>query len=120
MWVRYADHDWRRLYRECDTREGAGHPPEVRVMGYPHPSHPKENPVLSKHFGDLEARTFDGWVKRGGYKGLRKVLQMTPEAVVEEIKTSGLRGRGGAGFPTGLKWSLMPKADGRPHYLVCN
>ncbi len=67
-----------------------------------------------------EARTFDGWVKRGGYEALRKVLRMTPEAVVEEIKTSGLRGRGGAGFPTGLKWSLMPKADGRPHYLVCN
>ena len=89
-------------------------------MGYPHPSHPKENPVLSKHFGDPEARTFDGWVKRGGYEGLRKVLRMTPEAVVEEIKSSGLRGRGGAGFPTGLKWSLMPKADGRPHYLVCN
>ena len=89
-------------------------------MGYPHPSHPKENPVLSKHFGDPEARTYDGWVKRGGYEALRKVLRMTPEAVVEEIKTSGLRGRGGAGFPTGLKWSLMPKADGRPHYLVCN
>jgi NADH-quinone oxidoreductase subunit F len=89
-------------------------------MGYPHPSHPKENPVLSKHFGDPEARTLDGWVKRGGYEGLRKVLKMSPEAVVEEIKTSGLRGRGGAGFPTGLKWSLMPKADGRPHYLVCN
>ncbi|HEY9016441.1 MAG TPA: NADH-quinone oxidoreductase subunit F, partial [Gemmatimonadales bacterium] len=89
-------------------------------MGYPHPSHPKENPVLSKHFGDSDARTFDGWVKRGGYEGLRKVLRMTPEAVIEEIKTSGLRGRGGAGFPTGLKWSLMPKADGRPHYLVCN
>ncbi|MFL5548260.1 MAG: NADH-quinone oxidoreductase subunit F, partial [Gemmatimonadales bacterium] len=89
-------------------------------MGYPHPSHPKENPVLSKHFGSPEARTFDGWVKRGGYEGLRKVLRMTPEAVVEEIKASGLRGRGGAGFPTGLKWSLMPKADGRPHYLVCN
>src|SRR5688572_31399321 len=45
---------------------------------------------------------------------------MTPEAVIEEIKTSGLRGRGGAGFPTGLKWSLMPKPDSRPHYLVCN
>jgi NADH-quinone oxidoreductase subunit F len=89
-------------------------------MGYPHPSHPKENPVLSKHFGDPEALTFDGWVKRGGYEGLRKVLRMTPEAVIEEMKTSGLRGRGGAGFPTGLKWSLMPKADGRPHYLVCN
>ena len=79
-------------------------------MGYPHPSHPKENPVLSKHFGDPEARTYDGWVKRGGYEGLKKVLTMTPEAVVEEIKNSGLRGRGGAGFPTGLKWSLMPKA----------
>ena len=88
--------------------------------GLPHPSHPKENPVLSKHFGDPEARTYDGWVKRGGYEGLKKACGMTPEAVVEEIKTSGLRGRGGAGFPTGLKWSLMPKADGRPHYLVCN
>jgi len=41
-------------------------------MGYPHPSHPKENPVLSKFFGDAEARTYDGWVKRGGYEGLRK------------------------------------------------
>ena len=82
-------------------------------MGYPHPSHPKENPVLSKHFGDPEARTYDGWAKRGGYEALKKVLSMAPEAVVEEIKSSGLRGRGGAGFPTGLKWSLMPKADGR-------
>jgi NADH-quinone oxidoreductase subunit F len=89
-------------------------------MGYPHPAHPKENPVLSKFFGEPEARTFDGWVKRGGYEGLRKVLRMAPEAVIEEVKTSGLRGRSGAGFPTGLKWSLMPKADGRPHYMVCN
>src|SRR3954447_7262589 len=89
-------------------------------MGFPHPTHPKENPVLSKHFGDAEARSFDGWVKRGGYEGLRKVLRMTPEAVVEEIKASGLRGRGGAGFPTGLKWSLMPKesTDGRPSCVV--
>ncbi|MFL5534807.1 MAG: NADH-quinone oxidoreductase subunit NuoF, partial [Gemmatimonadales bacterium] len=70
--------------------------------------------------GEPEALTFDGWVKRGGYEALRKVLRMAPEAVIEEVKTSGLRGRGGAGFPTGLKWSLMPKADGRPHYLVCN
>jgi NADH-quinone oxidoreductase subunit F len=45
---------------------------------------------------------------------------MTPEAVIEEVKASGLRGRGGAGFPTGLKWSFMPKGDGKPHYLVCN
>jgi len=89
-------------------------------MGYPHPTHPKETPVLSKHFGDAGARTFDGWVQRGGYAALRKALGMTPEAIIEEVKGSGLRGRGGAGFPTGLKWSFMPKGDGKPHYLVCN
>ena len=89
-------------------------------MGYPHPSHPKETVVLSKHFGDAGARTFDGWVQRGGYEGLKKALAMAPEAIIEEVKASGLRGRGGAGFPTGLKWSFMPKGDGKPHYLVCN
>jgi NADH-quinone oxidoreductase subunit F len=89
-------------------------------MGYPHPSHAKEQLVLSKYFGDAGARTFDGWVKRGGYEGLKKALGMTREQVVEEVKASGLRGRGGAGFPTGLKWSFMPKEVTKPHYLVCN
>ena len=89
-------------------------------MGYPHPSHPKETVVLSKYFGDAGARTFDGWVERGGYQGLRKALGMSREAIVEEVKASGLRGRGGAGFPTGLKWSFMPKEVVKPHYLVCN
>ncbi len=89
-------------------------------MGYPHPPHPKETVVLSQYFGDAEARSYAGWVKRGGYEGLRKALGMAPEAVVEAVKASGLRGRGGAGFPTGLKWSFMPKPSGKPHYLVCN
>ncbi|HEU5154333.1 MAG TPA: NADH-quinone oxidoreductase subunit NuoF [Gemmatimonadales bacterium] len=89
-------------------------------MGFPHPTHPKEEPVLSRYFGDAGARSFDGWVKRGGYEGFKKALGMTPEAVIEEIKNSGLRGRGGAGFPTGLKWSFMPKNSGKPHYLCCN
>jgi NADH-quinone oxidoreductase subunit F len=89
-------------------------------MGYPHPSHPKETVVLSKYFGDAGARSFDGWAQRGGYEGLKKALAMAPEAIIEEVKASGLRGRGGAGFPTGLKWSFMPKGDGKPHYLVCN
>jgi NADH-quinone oxidoreductase subunit F len=89
-------------------------------MGYPHPSHPKETPVLSRHFGDAGARSYEGWVQRGGFTGLRKALGMAPEAIIEELKASGLRGRGGAGFPTGLKWSFMPKGDGKPHYLVCN
>ena len=89
-------------------------------MGYPHPSHPKETVVLSQYFGDAEARSYDGWVRRGGYAALQQALGMTREAIVEEMKASGLRGRGGAGFPTGLKWSFMPKDVTRPHYLVCN
>jgi len=89
-------------------------------MGFPHPPHPKETVVLSRYFGDAGARTYAGWVQRGGYEGLKKALGMTPEAIIEELKASGLRGRGGAGFPTGLKWSFMPKGDGKPHYLCCN
>jgi NADH-quinone oxidoreductase subunit F len=89
-------------------------------MGFPHPSHPKETVLLSKHFGEPAARSFAGWTERGGYAGLKKALGMTPDAIIEELKASGLRGRGGAGFPTGLKWSFMPKGDGKPHYLCCN
>jgi len=89
-------------------------------MGYPHPSHPKETVVLSRHFGEAAARSYAGWTERGGYAGLRAALAGTPEAIIETLKASGLRGRGGAGFPTGLKWSFMPKNDGKPHYLVCN
>jgi len=89
-------------------------------MGYPHPIHPSETPLLSEHFGVAAARSHAGWVERGGYQALRKALGMTPEQIVEEVKASGLRGRGGAGFPTGMKWGFMPKDDGRPHYLCCN
>ena len=89
-------------------------------MGYPFPSDKRETVVLSKYFGDPGARTYAGWVERGGYAALRKVLGMPRADVIEVVKQSGLRGRGGAGFPTGLKWSFMPKDDGKPHYLVCN
>jgi NADH-quinone oxidoreductase subunit F len=89
-------------------------------MGYPHKPHPKETVVLSEHFGDPEARTYDGWVKRGGYQALEKALALDPQAVIDEVKLSGLRGRGGAGFPAGVKWDFMPKQKSRPHYLCCN
>jgi NADH-quinone oxidoreductase subunit F len=89
-------------------------------MGYPHQSHPKETVVLSQYFGDAEARSYDGWVKRGGYRALETALGMGREPIVDIVKASGLRGRGGAGFPTGLKWSFMPKEVQKPHYLCCN
>ncbi|MEO8578639.1 MAG: NADH-quinone oxidoreductase subunit NuoF [Gemmatimonadales bacterium] len=89
-------------------------------MGFPHHSHPRETTVLTKYFGENEARTLDGWKKRGGYKALEKALGMQPADIVNVVKESGLRGRGGAGFPTGVKWSFMKPGDGKPHYLCCN
>ena len=89
-------------------------------MGYPHKPHEKETVVLSEYFGDAEARSYDGWVKRGGYKALKTALGMSPAEVIDLVKNSGLRGRGGAGFPTGVKWSFMPREKSKPHYLCCN
>jgi NADH-quinone oxidoreductase subunit F len=89
-------------------------------MGYPHTSHAKETPVLSQHFGDPGAKSLDGWKQRGGYRALEKALGMSPADIVNEVKESGLRGRGGAGFPTGVKWSFMKPGDGKPHYLCVN
>jgi len=89
-------------------------------MGFPHRSHPRETLLLSKHFGDVDARTLAGWRQRGGYRALDQALAMEPTAITSVIKESGLRGRGGAGFPTGMKWSFMKPGDGKPHYLACN
>ena len=89
-------------------------------MGYPHTSHPRETPVLSRYFGDKEATTLDGWRQRGGYVALERALGTAPADIVNVVKESGLRGRGGAGFPTGVKWSFMKPGDGKPHYLCCN
>lgn len=88
-------------------------------MAYPY-RHESETRILSEYFGDPAARTFAGWRQRGGYEGLKKALELGREGVIDVVKASGLRGRGGAGFPTGMKWSFMPKDDGKPHYLLVN
>ncbi len=88
-------------------------------MAYPYVSD-REVRILSKNFGDPTARRVDEYVQRGGYQALRKAFEMGPAAVIDEVKASGLRGRGGAGFPAGVKWSFMPKEPTKPHYLLCN
>src|SRR6476620_5087779 len=65
-------------------------------------------------------RFYDAYRREGGYRSVEKPLKMAPADVVEEVKKSGLRGRGGAGFPTGMKWSFLAKPEGVPRYLVCN
>jgi NADH-quinone oxidoreductase subunit F len=88
-------------------------------MAYPY-THEKEVRVLSRGWGDPTTRTLEGWKALGGYEALAKALKMERTQVIEEVKSSGLRGRGGAGFPTGVKWSFMPKEKKGPHYLCCN
>lgn len=76
---------------------------------------------LFKYVEDPEQYQVDTYVKHGGYVAWKKVLDsMKPDAVIAEVKTSGLRGRGGAGFPTGMKWSFIPKDSPKPRYLCCN
>ncbi|HYN08237.1 MAG TPA: NADH-quinone oxidoreductase subunit NuoF [Vicinamibacterales bacterium] len=77
-------------------------------------------PLLTAHIAEPDAATLDFYVKHGGYEALKKALGMTPEAVVEVVKASGLRGRGGAGFPTGMKWQFVDRKSPKPKYLCCN
>src|SRR6185503_5800965 len=77
--------------------------------------------LLLEHINVPGINTFDVYRSKGGYASVEKALKtMTPDAVVEEVKKSGLRGRGGAGFPTGMKWSFIDKKSEKPRYLICN
>jgi NADH-quinone oxidoreductase subunit F len=78
------------------------------------------NPLLTAHVREPNAETLDFYTKHGGYEALKKALAMTPDAIIEAVKASGLRGRGGAGFPTGLKWQFVDKKSPKPKYICCN
>jgi len=82
-------------------------------------SHPDEVKIISRRFG-MGATDIDRYLELDGYKAVQKALQIGPEAIINEMKASNLRGRGGAGFPAGMKWSFVPKESAKPKYVLCN
>ena len=78
-------------------------------------------PVLTSHINEPHSYTLDFYTKnQRGYEGLRKALAQKPNDIIEQVKASGLRGRGGAGFPTGMKWQFVLKDTPKPKYIACN
>ena len=86
---------------------------------YNEPS-PLETRVVSKRFSLENSESLDTYLANDGFKAFLKGREMTPEQIIEEVKVSSLRGRGGAGFPTGLKWSFVPRSSPKPKYIVVN
>ena len=91
------------------------------ISGSLHERLPAEVPVISKRFGIPNSPKIEVYLKNEGYQALEKALkQMTPDQIIDEVKKSNLRGRGGAGFPAGMKWSFVPKDTTKPKYILCN
>lgn len=102
------------LYFESPTGERIPHYKDI-------PFYSKQHRIVLKNSGHIDPGKIDDYIAQGGYKGLERALkEMTPEEVVEEVLNSGLRGRGGAGFPAGLKWKLGRNAPGDKKYAICN
>jgi len=108
-----------RIIQELDA--GRRPEPEPLISGALHERHPAETPLISKRWGIKDSHKIDVYLQHEGYQALEKALkEMTPETIIEEVKKSSLRGRGGAGFPTGMKWSFVPKDSPKPKYVICN
>ena len=108
-----------RLIEELD--KGRRPEPVPVITGALHERHPLETPLISKRWGIENSHKIDVALKLGAYQALEKALkQMTPDHIIDEVKKSNLRGRGGAGFPTGMKWSFVPKDSPKPKYVICN
>jgi NADH-quinone oxidoreductase subunit F/NADP-reducing hydrogenase subunit HndC len=104
----------RLLFKEPITEEKV---PSYKDINF----YKKQHRIALKNCGYINPENIREYIARGGYEGLAKALgQMTPDQVIDEVKKSGLRGRGGGGFPTGLKWSFAKSAHGDKKYIICN
>jgi NADH-quinone oxidoreductase subunit F len=108
-----------RIIEDLDA--GRRPEPEKVISGALHERHPAETPLISKRWGIRDSHKIDVFLQHDGYRGLEKALkEMTPDGIIDEVKKSNLRGRGGAGFPTGMKWFFVPKDSPKPKYVICN
>ncbi len=104
----------RLLYTDPVTGQAVPHYSDINF-------YQKQERVILRNCGHINPEKIDDYLAHGGYQALRKVLfSMTPQQVIEEVRRSGLRGRGGAGFPTGTKWEFCHNAPGSPKYVICN
>ena len=103
----------RLLYTDRQTGEKVTHENEV-------PFYKRQMRLIIGNNGLIDPTSIDDYLAIGGYAALPKALKMTPEQIIEEVKKSGLRGRGGGGFPTGAKWETTRRAHGDPKYVICN
>ncbi|MFH0914022.1 MAG: NuoF family protein [Chloroflexota bacterium] len=103
----------RLFYRDPVTGEPIAHYQDI-------PFYSQQQRLVLRNCGHIDPESIDDALAAGGYQALQKALQMSPEAVIEEVKRSGLRGLGGAGFPTGCKWEAARRAPGEEKYVICN